>query len=96
LLLLAAVPVAAKKPLEKITIAGPGLPMPVESTDEKTLRLANPWFGRFIEWNAPAVKARHNAAVYDVISIFGMRRGRMANVGSSIFRARESLGIVRM
>src|SRR5258706_10718636 len=66
LLLLAAVPVAAKKPLEKITIAGPGLPTPVELADEKTLRLANPWFGKFIEWNAPAVEARHNSAVYDV------------------------------
>jgi hypothetical protein len=65
-LLLAAVPAAAKKPLEKITIAGPGLRAPVEITDEQTLRLANPWFGKFIEWNAPPVEARHTAAVYDV------------------------------
>jgi hypothetical protein len=50
LLLLSALPVAAKTRLEKITIAGPGLATPVEITDEQTLRLANPWFGTFVEW----------------------------------------------
>jgi hypothetical protein len=66
LLLLAALPVAAKTRLEKITIAGPGLATPVEITDEQTLRLANPWFGTFVEWSAPAVATRDGTAVYDV------------------------------
>jgi hypothetical protein len=65
-LLLVAVPVAAKKPLEKITISGPGLVTAVEITDEPTLRLANPWFGNFIEWDAPARRARHDGPVYEV------------------------------
>jgi len=47
LLLPAALPVAAKTRLEKITISGPGLDTPVEITDGQTLRLANPWFGKF-------------------------------------------------
>ena len=67
LLLPAALPVAAKTRLERITISGPGLGTPVEITDEQTLRLANPWFGRFIEWRAPAVEARHRTAIYDVV-----------------------------
>jgi hypothetical protein len=66
LLFLAALPVAAKAPLEKITISGPGLRTPLEITDEQTLRLANPWFGKFIEWSAPAVEARPGTAVYEV------------------------------
>jgi hypothetical protein len=65
-LVLVALPVAAKKPLEKITISGPGLGTPVEITDERTLRLANPWFGKFIDWSAPAVEARHDTPVYAV------------------------------
>jgi hypothetical protein len=61
----AALPVAAKTGLEKITISGPGLGTPVEITDEQTLRLANPWFGKFIEWRAPAsiFRARENLGI---------------------------------
>ena len=64
--LLFAPPVDAKKPLEKITISGERLSSPVEITDEPTLRLANPWFGTFIEWKAPAAERRADGATYDV------------------------------
>ena len=67
LLLLAAIPVAAKTRLARITISGPGLATPVEITDEQTLRLANPWSGKFIEGRAPAAEARHRTAIYDVV-----------------------------
>jgi hypothetical protein len=66
LLLLAALPVAAKTRLEKITISGPGLSAPIEITDEATLRVANPWFGTFIEWSVPVVEARPGAFIYEV------------------------------
>jgi hypothetical protein len=66
LLLVAALPVAAKTRLDKVTISGPGLNTPVDITDEEILRLANPWFGKFIEWSAPAVDPHSGVAVYDV------------------------------
>jgi hypothetical protein len=66
-LLFFAPPVDAKRPLEKVTIAGQGLRSPVEITDELTLRIANPWFGTFVDWNAPPAKPRNHGLVYDVI-----------------------------
>src|SRR5713226_5676318 len=65
-LLLFAPPVDAQRPLEKVTITGPGLNSPVELTDERTLRIANPWFGTFVEWNAPPAEPRNHGLGYDV------------------------------
>jgi hypothetical protein len=65
-LLLVGSPVAAKAPIEKITVSGPGLAVPVEITDEETMRLSNPWYGKFIEWSASVVEAPHGTTVYDV------------------------------
>jgi hypothetical protein len=66
LVLLSALPAAAKKPIEKITISGAGLETPVEVTDEAALRLSNPWWGRFIDWNARPVDRPRETPVYDV------------------------------
>lgn len=66
LLLLAALPVAAKTRIQKITVSGPGLGTPAEIVDEQALRLSNPWYGGFIDWSAPAVEAPHGTVVYDV------------------------------
>ena len=58
----AAAPAYAKRPIERITVTGPGVARPVELTDSLLLRLSNPWHGNFIEpytaRAAPSSKAR--------------------------------------
>jgi hypothetical protein len=73
-LLLAALPLAAKTRLEKITIVGPALAIPVELTDEETLRLSNPWYGKFIQWGAGTAEAPPAAPVYEV-TLYARWRG---------------------
>jgi hypothetical protein len=47
LTLAGALPAHTKRPIERITIAGPGLEKPLEVTDREVLTLSSPWFGRF-------------------------------------------------
>jgi hypothetical protein len=65
-LVLVPFPLAAKAPLEKVTVTGPPLATPFELTDQETLRLSNPWYGKFIEWSAPPVEGPQGGVVYDV------------------------------
>ena len=43
-------PVAAKRPVDKITVEGQGLTEPIEITDAESLEPFNPWTREFIDW----------------------------------------------
>jgi len=88
--LLVAVPVDAKRPVEKITVTGDTLSSPVEITDEPTLRMANPWFGTFIDGNAPAAKQRDNHGVIYEVTLHA--RLRSPNLGP-IYRFHYAPGV---
>lgn len=56
----------AKRPIEMITVAGPGLAAPVETTDVELLALSNPWVGKFANWGTSTQGGPQDAPVYDV------------------------------
>ena len=49
-------PVAAKRPVDKITIEGQHLTAPIEITDETSLEPFSPWFRQFIDWKQRRIK----------------------------------------
>jgi hypothetical protein len=61
-----AVPIYAKAPLQRITIAGGGLAEPVTVADQETLALSNPWHGRIANWSAAVAPAPYDRPVYEI------------------------------
>lgn len=49
-------PIAAKRPVDKITIEGQHLTAPIEITDETSLEPFSPWFRQFIDWKRRRIK----------------------------------------
>ena len=43
-------PLAAKRPVDMITIEGQSLTHPIEITDTESLESFSPWFRQFIDW----------------------------------------------
>ena len=63
-------PLAAKRPVDMITIEGQGLTHPIEITDTESLEPFSPWFRQFIDWkrrkiaDPPAVKDTYEVSFY--------------------------------
>lgn len=68
--LILASPLAAKRPVDMITIEGQGLPHSIEITDTEALEPFGPWFRQFIDWKRrrietpPAVKDTYEVAFH--------------------------------
>ena len=80
LTLAVALPAYAKRPIERITIAGPGLAKPLEVTDRELLTLSNPWFGKFADWSR-SIEGRPQATpVYEVTLYARLREAELTPI----------------
>jgi hypothetical protein len=75
LILGAAVPAHAKRPLDRISVEGAGLKQPIELTEPLLLQLSSPWFGNFLEPNTAQEPPLKASRVY-VLTLHARLRGQ--------------------